>query len=77
LVAQVDPSLTSHSREEQIVGLIRRNADLEVRLASFHDAGLLRQHLETKEKVLFRIFLFAGHGTLFVALNFFSKTFRL
>lgn len=46
----MDPSFASYSRLDQIVALIRQNASLEVKLASFKDVDSIQQRcLETEE----------------------------
>lgn len=50
MIAQVDPSFASHSRLDQVVALIRQNASLEVKLASFKDVdSIQRRCLEMEE----------------------------
>ena len=50
MITQVDPSFASYSRLDQVVALIRQNASLEVKLASFKDVGSIQQRcLETEE----------------------------
>jgi hypothetical protein len=51
MVAQVDPAYASFSPSEQVVALIRQNAALEVRVASYSDAHLLQQRLEDCQQV--------------------------
>ena len=50
MIAQVDPSFASYSRLDQVVALIRQNASLEVKLASFKDVdSIQRRCFETEE----------------------------
>lgn len=51
MVAQVDPAYASFSPAEQVVALIRQNAALEVRVASYSDADMLQQRLEECQQV--------------------------
>ncbi len=51
MVAQVDPSFGSLSTAEQVIALVRQNADLQVLLASYKEAGQLQQRLAEKEQV--------------------------
>lgn len=52
MLAEVDPSLAAcHSRTEQIVALIRQNAELEVRLAGLQSAASLQDKLAERDQV--------------------------
>ena len=51
MVAQVDPSFSKISRAEQIIALIRRSTDLEVRLASYQEASKIEERLNKREAV--------------------------
>lgn len=46
LLANIDPELAQYSRLEQILQLIQRNADLEVKMSKLQDAGQLYEMLE-------------------------------
>lgn len=47
----MDPAYGTLSAAEQVIALVRQTADLQVRLASFKEAGLLQQRLAEKEQV--------------------------
>jgi hypothetical protein len=51
MMEQLDPSLVRGSALEQVVALIKQNAALETRLASYADAHSLQQRLDQEQQV--------------------------
>ena len=69
MIIQVDPSIVTFSRSEQIISLIRQNASLEVKLASYHDVEKIHQRLQDREEVKYPI-IFKFNLTKFYSILF-------